>query len=106
MALESGYLDRLSTISDTLPLTLQHIRAFAESLFALGVGVLFWGLTSLYRRNLARELPYLLLVLGLVGLVGFAGYMPDYATKMARWAVLFLSIAGFVSAVVAWSKRP
>jgi diguanylate cyclase (GGDEF)-like protein len=104
MALESGYLDSLSTVSDLALLSLQHIRAYSESLLALGVGVLFWGLTSLYRRNLRGELPYLLLVLSLVALIGLSAYMPEYATKVARWAILALAIAGFVSSVAAGRK--
>ncbi len=101
MALESGYLDNLSTPNDALPLSFQHIRAYSESLFALGVGVLFWGLTSLYRRNWRGEFPYLVLVLGLIALVGLAPFMPEFATKVSRWAVLGLAVAGFLSAVVA-----
>jgi diguanylate cyclase (GGDEF)-like protein len=101
MALESGFLDNLALTTDAVPLTLQHIRAYSESLFALGVGVLFWGLTSLYRRNWRRELPYLLLVLGLIAFVGLAPFMPEYSTKVARWTVLGLSIAGFIYSVIA-----
>jgi diguanylate cyclase (GGDEF)-like protein/PAS domain S-box-containing protein len=103
MALEAGYLDKLSFTQGNVVLTLQHARAIIESLFALGLGLLFWGLTNLYRRSLRAELPYLFLLLGLVALVGFSVFMPDYAGKTARWAVLALAIAGFVAAVL--SKR-
>ena len=103
MALEAGYLDKLSFTQSTANLTLQHVRAVVESLLALGLGLLFWGVTNLYRRSFRAELPYLLLLFGLVGLVGFAAFMPDYATKVARWAILALAIAGFIATVL--SKR-
>ncbi len=99
MALESGYLDQAISARPESAFTLQHIRAYCESLLALGVAVLLWGLTSLYRRNWKGELPYLIIVLGLMGLVGFAAFMPEPATKSARWAVMGLAVTGFVSAV-------
>ncbi len=103
MALEAGYLDKLSFTQGNVMLTLQHVRAIVESLLALGIGLLFWGLTNLYRRSFKAELPYILLILGLVALVSFAAFAPDYATKVARWAVVALAIVGFVAAVL--SKR-
>lgn len=101
IALESGYLDKLAVAQGPNSFGLQHVRALVESLLALGVGMLFWGLTSLYRRSWRAELPYLLLVLALIGLVVFGLFNPDYATRVVRWAIASLVTAGFVAALVA-----
>ena len=103
MALEAGYLDTLSFTQGSFALTLQHVRAIIESILALGIGLLFWGVSNLYQRTRRAELPYVILLLALVGLVGFAAFMPDIATRVARWAALALAISGFVAAVT--SKR-
>jgi diguanylate cyclase (GGDEF)-like protein len=104
MALESGYVDNVGNANPEGAFSLQHIRAYIESLLALGVAALYWGLTSLYRRNWKRELPYFLLVLGMSALVGLAAFLPEQATKSARWAILGLSITGFVTAVASRRK--
>ncbi len=101
MALEAGYLDKLLWMPGNAGIALQHVRAVVESLLALGMGFLFWGLSNLYRRSLRAELPYILLIMGLVALVSFAVFAPNYATLVARWAVVGLAIAGFVAAVLA-----
>jgi diguanylate cyclase (GGDEF)-like protein len=101
MALEAGYLDKLTAVQGQYAFSLQHVRAIVECLLALGLGFLFWGLTNLYRRSWRAELPYIFLLLALAGLVGFSGFMPDYATRVARWACAALAIAGFVAALLA-----
>jgi diguanylate cyclase (GGDEF)-like protein/PAS domain S-box-containing protein len=98
-ALESGYLDKLPVLQGQDAFSLQHARAMIESLFALGLGFLFWGLTNLYRRSWRAELPYVILLLALGGLVGFASFEPEFSTYVARWAIAALAVAGFVAAI-------
>jgi diguanylate cyclase (GGDEF)-like protein len=105
MALEAGYLQPLARPFGNFEVTQQHLRAIAESVFAVAVSLCFWGLTSLKRRSLLKNLPYFLLILGMVALVGFAVYAPFRATLTARWAVVILVVAGFVSALIAKRNR-
>jgi diguanylate cyclase (GGDEF)-like protein len=100
MALEAGYLDDFIFKFGQAQLSLQHVRALVECILALGIGFLFWGITSLYRRPFMRELPFFLILLGLFGLVGFAAYDPQHATKIARWAVVALSLGGFIATLI------
>jgi diguanylate cyclase (GGDEF)-like protein len=105
MALEAGYLQPLAQTIGTFELTQQHIRAICETLFALTVALCFWGLTSLKRRSLIKDLPYLLLIIGMVVLVFYAVLMPLRATQSARWAIVMLAISGFVSSLMAKRRR-
>ena len=105
MALEAGYLQPLAQNVQSFELTQQHLRALVESLFALAVALCFWGLTSLKRRSIWKDMPFFLLILGMVALVAYAFFVPERATQTARWAIVFLSIAGFASALFAKRGR-
>jgi diguanylate cyclase (GGDEF)-like protein len=105
MALEAGYLLPLARSFGTLELTQQHIRALSESLLALTIALCFWGLTNLKRRSLLKELPFFLLILGMILLVAYALVAPERATQTARWAIVALVVAGFVSAMLAKRNR-
>jgi diguanylate cyclase (GGDEF)-like protein len=105
MALEAGYLHPLAQTFGAFELTQQHLRAFSESLFALAVALCFWGLTSLRKRPLLQNMPYFLLILGMVVLVGYGFFAPKHATQSARWAIVALVVAGFISALSAKRKR-
>jgi diguanylate cyclase (GGDEF)-like protein/PAS domain S-box-containing protein len=104
IALEGGYLQNITDRFAGQGLSLDKIRAVVESLFALGVGACFWGLTNLKRRSFRAELPFLLLIVGLLALVAFAFIDPVYATKVARYAVLALTIAGFLTTLSARNR--
>jgi diguanylate cyclase (GGDEF)-like protein len=105
MALEAGYLQPLSQSIRTFELTQQHLRAISESLFALAVALCFWGLTSLKRRSLWKDMPFFLLIFGMFALIAYAVLVPERATQTARWAIVFMSVAGFISALVAKRGR-
>jgi diguanylate cyclase (GGDEF)-like protein len=99
MALEAGYFGTSGMQVLGKALSLQQIRAFVESVFALACGLLLWGLTTLNRRRFRDELPFWLLLVGLVILMGSSFVSPTYVTQTARWAVALLTIAGFVASV-------
>jgi diguanylate cyclase (GGDEF)-like protein len=105
MALEAGYLQTLAQSLGSFELTQQHLRAFSESLFALAVALCFWGLTSLKRRSLLKDMPYLILILGMLALVVYAAFVPVRATQTARWAIVILVTVGFISALRAKRNR-
>ncbi len=105
MALEVGYLQPLAQNFGTFDLTQQHLRAISESLLALAVALCFWGLTSLKRRSIIKDMPFFVLILGMIALVAYAFLTPGRATQTARWAIVFLVIAGFVSALLAKRSR-
>jgi hypothetical protein len=98
-SLESGYFDQLGLVPRDGEVGLQNLRAVVESLFALGLGLLLWGLTGLHRRKRELDKPYLAVIFVLVALVSFAIFVPQPAVIMARYASVLLAIAGFVLAV-------
>ena len=100
-ALESGHLDVRNLQIGSLAFSAQHMRALVETMLAMGIGLLFWGTTNLNRRSLNGNLPFFLLLGGLALLVVYSVWQPDHATRLARWAIIALSVAGFVFAVVA-----
>jgi diguanylate cyclase (GGDEF)-like protein len=95
MALEAGYLKNLTTVVGNLQLNEQQLRAFCESLLALGAALCLWRLTNLSRRSWLRDAPYLLVIAALAGLLGYAIYMPTHATQLARVAICAVAAAGF-----------
>ena len=51
----------------------------------VGLAAALWGTDGLFRRGLALELPAATVVIGVVGLVGavgFARYVPRYAPRV------------------------
>jgi diguanylate cyclase (GGDEF)-like protein len=102
-ALESGYFDPRDLTAQNA-VGLQNLRALVESLFALSVGLLLWGVTGLQRRTQRQNLPYLVLLLCLLCLVGFSVFVPQHALKIARWGTLIMSFVGFFAAIKA-SRR-
>jgi diguanylate cyclase (GGDEF)-like protein len=105
MAFEAGYLKTPNFTLGTIDITQQHFRSVSESFLALAVALCFWGLTNLNRRSLLKELPYILLILGMLALVAYAVVTPQRATQTARWAIVMLTISGFVSALLGKRNR-
>jgi diguanylate cyclase (GGDEF)-like protein len=103
-ALEVGYFDRANEPFSQSNLGQQTLRAVIESLFAFGTGLLLWGLAKGARKTWQKELPGVLLLVGLFLLVLTSLFLPAHAPKVARWAVFFMAFVGFFTAVKA-SRR-
>ena len=100
-ALESGYLDLQDLKFGSFIYTAQHTRALVESMLALAIGLLFWGTKNLNRRSMSNNLPFFLLLAALSFLIVYSTWQPVMATRLARGAIISLSVAGFVFAVIA-----
>ena len=106
-ALESGYLDLPDwQFARSGQFTPQHMRAVVESLLAFGIWAVVLGdYQSLPTQSGRATCPISSFLAGLVLLVCLAFLEPVLATKMARWAIVALSIAGFVFAIVALRRN-
>jgi diguanylate cyclase (GGDEF)-like protein len=95
MALETGYAKQLTVIASRVDFNEQQLRAVCETLLALGASLCLWGLTNLNRRSWLRDAPFILVIVGLLVLLGYAVFMPLHATLIARVALCACAFAGF-----------
>ena len=99
VALETGYLDAGASGMLRYGMTPQNLRAFVEGLLALAVALCFWRLTNVSKRTYLQSLPYIILILLALVILGISWVNPMRATALARIVIVVTTIAGFVVAL-------